>query len=302
MPSAVRSLLRTSRPRFWIYLAGPWILGSFTGAQDGRFFLHPAFWIGFAYCLLPANLLVYGVNDWFDLETDRLNAKKSGAGGGYEDLLDPSRYRGIAITIAAMHIPFVALAVGTAGDSRFLPVSGVWACFLFTGIGYSAPPVRAKARPVVDSIFNVLYACPAFAAFLAAGNPVADVRWEAVLAAWFWCMAMHAFSAVPDIDADRRAGLSTVATMLGGRATIVACGILYGAAAIFGAVAAPWTALRYGLPVLGAGYLAFMFAALRALPGNDVFAVYRRFPVWNSLAGFAITMLVLWSRWPELRP
>ncbi|MFM7321623.1 MAG: prenyltransferase [Armatimonadota bacterium] len=298
-----RALMRTSRPRFWIYLAGPWILGTFAGAPDAGFFAKPIFWVGLAYCLLPANLLVYGVNDWFDLETDRLNAKKSGDAAGYEALLDPSRHRATAVAIVATQVPFLCMAAAAwVRGAITLPMICAWGGFLFTGIGYSAPPVRAKARPVVDSLFNALYACPGFAAFFATGAPLDAVPVPIVLAAWFWCMAMHAFSAVPDIAADREAGVDTVATLLGAHVTVAGCALLYGMSALLTSVATPWPVVRWGVPLLGLGYLGFMGAAWRKLPGDGVFAVYRAFPIWNACSGFLITMMVLWSRWPHLRP
>ena len=76
----VAQLLKTSRPRFWIYLIGP-ILIAF--AASGLQFSPLLILLGL-YATLPANLLIYGVNDIFDRDTDALNAKKS----GYERRLD----------------------------------------------------------------------------------------------------------------------------------------------------------------------------------------------------------------------
>ena len=65
-------LLRVSRPRFWMYLLGPFMIALAATS------LRPPVevWLLGLYLTLPANLLIYGVNDLFDVETDRLNPKK----------------------------------------------------------------------------------------------------------------------------------------------------------------------------------------------------------------------------------
>jgi lycopene elongase/hydratase (dihydrobisanhydrobacterioruberin-forming) len=45
-------------------------------------------------------------------------------------------------------------------------------------------------------------------------------------------MAMHAYSAIPDIQPDTEAGLTTTAVYLGKQGTLIYCGLLWVAAAI----------------------------------------------------------------------
>jgi 4-hydroxybenzoate polyprenyltransferase len=304
VPNAGSShLLRTSRPRFWIYLLGPWLLGAFAGAADARDFLDWKFWIGCLGFAFPANLFVYGVNDIHDTETDERNAKKTDDAAGYERFLPRSEHRRMTAHILAWNIPWTfALLVSSAFRSNW-PGTGALLAFLFFSYGYSAPPIRAKARPIVDSIFNILYACPGFAAFFLMGG-----RWDSgtglvLAAAWLWCMAMHAFSAVPDIDADREAGVETVATRLGRERTLLACGISYVLAAGFaGAALHDWWIALVALAAMGFAYAVLVGVALSKRAGDRVFAVYRIFPAVNATVGFLLTMLVLLHRWPVLRP
>lgn len=299
MPAPLPALLwRTSRPRFWVYLAGPYLLGSFAGAPSADTFLAAPFWIGLAFFTLPANLLVYGVNDIFDYETDRRNAKKSGDPAGYEKLLDPSEHPRLWTAVALLCLPLLALLRPAARGAELAMTA-----FLFFSVFYSAPPIRAKARPVVDSLFNVLYACPGFFGYLLAGGAAGPVAPGVVAAAWLWCMAMHAFSAVPDIQADTDAGVPTVATLLGRRATLWACGALYVASAALAAPALSATPVGPALcGLLAVAYAAMIGASLRGGDVSRVFQVYRWFPVLNAAAGFLLTMAVLWARWPALRP
>lgn len=269
-PSTLRRLVALSRPRFWMYLLGPYAVGlAAAGARPG-----PVLLLLGAYLTLPANLLLYGVNDLFDRPTDRLNRKK----GSYEALLDPSEDRRLRRAILLTNLPFLALLPSLPlGASAWLVV------FLVLGIGYSAPPLRFKERPGLDSLSNFLYAAPGFAGYTAAAE--AAPAPSLVLAAALWCAAMHAYSAVPDIDADRAAGIRTIATRLGARGTLVACLVLWlGAAALL----APWLPV---LAVVGAiAYLLLAVASLRALgrARPSLFALYRAFPLVNTALGAAL--------------
>jgi len=75
MSTLVR-LLRLSRPRFWLYLAGPVLVGLSFGADAIADLAAPLSLALVAYFLLPANVFLYGVNDVFDADVDRENPKK----------------------------------------------------------------------------------------------------------------------------------------------------------------------------------------------------------------------------------
>ena len=106
---------------------------------------------------------------------------------------------------------------------RALPFSPFLGFAVF-GIFYSAPP-RFKTKPILDSASNVLYIFPGALAFYLSGAQ--DLSPQLFGAAWCWAMAMHAYSAVPDITADKSNGLQTVATLLGFRGTLFFCLMLY---------------------------------------------------------------------------
>lgn len=48
-----------------------------------------------------------------------------------------------------------------------------------------------------------------------------------LIASWFWVIAMHCYSAIPDIQPDRQAGLNTTAVYLGKNKSLIYCAILY---------------------------------------------------------------------------
>lgn len=266
-----RQVLRISRPRFWLYEAGTFAVGAVAAGSFGHW---PLLLAWFAYFLFPANFLIYGVNDVFDYETDRRNAKK----GDYEDLLPPSEHRKVLRLAALLTAPFLPLLL-------FVPPGALlpFALFLACAVWYSAPPVRAKARPFLDSLFSAgHYVATAWFAYELAGNPVA-APW-ALLAGVLWCAAMHAYSAVPDIEADGGAGLRTVATVLGAERTIAACAALYLAAGLLAA-----SALGYWAAALAVPYLVLMASSYRtARAGGSVMGQYRVFPYLNACAGAVI--------------
>jgi 4-hydroxybenzoate polyprenyltransferase len=59
------------------------------------------------YFTLPANLLIYGVNDIADYDTDKNNPKKQ----SYESLLTPDKQKIMRLLIAATNIPFLIWAL-----------------------------------------------------------------------------------------------------------------------------------------------------------------------------------------------
>ena len=59
----IRFLLKVSRPRFWIYIFGPYIVGLIAGVENKTELLSLLYLLFGIYFLYPANLLIYGVND-----------------------------------------------------------------------------------------------------------------------------------------------------------------------------------------------------------------------------------------------
>ena len=265
-------LWQLSRPRFWIYVFGPYLVGLAAGAtQRADFARWPLIIYGFFF-LFPSNLLIYGVNDIFDYETDKRNAKKT----DYETLVAPQERRGLWKIIAATNLPFL-LTLHVANGQAIAAL----AAFLFFSLFYSMPPIRAKTKPILDSAFNVLYICPGiFAYYLIGGHALS---WPLVLAAWCWAMAMHAYSAVPDITADSAAGLQTVATFLGLRGTLIFCLLLYATAAMLA-----FSVLSFLSLILGTIYVGLMLASLQAGTEQGVMRLYRGFPLINTISGAAL--------------
>ncbi|WP_231183829.1 prenyltransferase [Haladaptatus sp. DYF46] len=270
----LRSLLTLSRPRFWLYLAGPVLVGIAYGASTVGDLLSPISVALFVYFLLPANVFLYGINDVFDADVDEGNPKKAER---------ESRYRGdrtvpIAVTVCA------ALGVG------FLLVtpSAAWPWlvgFLLLGAEYSAPPLRFKTTPFLDSLSNGLYVLPGAAAYAALSGT--QPPFLAVVGGWLWAMGMHTFSAIPDIDPDRRAGIRTTATVLGESRTLAYCAICWlFAAGLFAILDVRAGALLLAYPLLVVAWVVRDVNISRA---------YWWYPAINTAVGAALTVGGLWG-------
>jgi 4-hydroxybenzoate polyprenyltransferase len=269
----LRYLAVCSRPRFWLYLAGPVAVGVTYAAATTADLFTPMTIALAGYFLIPANVLLYGINDVFDADIDELNPKK-------EDR--ETRYGGDPLIPAAVGASALLAAVPAA---LMPPLSWPWlAGFIVLGVAYSAPPARLKTRPPLDSLSNGLYVLPGVAAYAAVSGTHPPAL--AVVGGWLWAMAMHTFSAIPDIDPDRRAGIETTATRLGEGRTYAYCALCWTTAAV-----------AFGLldPRLGALLACYpVGVVLVARSSVDVARAYWWYPAVNTVVGAVFTMGGLW--------
>ncbi len=269
----LRYLLALSRPRFWLYLAGPVVVGVAYAAEGSGELFTPAAVVLFAYFLLPANVFLYGINDIFDQDIDVANPKKDEK---------ETRYQG------QRSVPAI-VAICALLPLLFVPIlpTDAWpwlVVFLVLGAAYSAPPLRFKTTPVLDSVSNGLYIAPGIAAYAAVAGTQPPAL--AIGGGWLWAMGMHTFSAIPDIEPDRETGIRTTATVLGDRRTYAYCGACWlASAAAFGALDVRLGALMAVYPLLVAAIVGAHVAVDRA---------YWWFPAINTVVGAVLTMGGLW--------
>ncbi|XYX86877.1 UbiA family prenyltransferase [Clavibacter nebraskensis] len=237
---AVRRLVVISRPVLWINTIGSGLVAIWlTGALFDLRALPIILWL-----TLPFNLLIYGVNDIYDQDTDAANPRKGSIEGAR---IRQSEVRLIAWAVA-VNIPFLVcflLVLPPLANAAILLYAGV---FVF----YSAPPLRVKARPFLDSLSNAAYALPLV--IVPAALEVTPV-WPAALGLMAWSVAKHAFDAVQDIVEDREAGITTTAVRLGPRGTALWSGAWWiVSTALFAVVSVPVAAvdlLIAGILVVG---------------------------------------------------
>jgi len=237
----------------------------------------------FIYFTFPANILIYGINDIYDKETDAFNEKKT----GYENTLsqtsnDISKLKKI---IFYTNIVFILYGIFSF---TLIPLIFLFIFMLFAH-QYSATPLRAKAIPFVDSMVSgVLYILPVFVSWGILYNTLPPIM--PIVIGIIWSISMHAYSAVPDINADTKAGIKTGATILGKNKMLLLCGLLYSIASI---LAVPYIGIfAY---IFGLVYLVLIALSIRKKTPEETLYYYKMFPIVNTLIGAVIFFIILFK-------
>lgn len=276
----IRKLVLVSRPVSWLNTAYPFGAAFLvTGGEVGLFF-----WLAVAYFLIPYNLLMYGINDVFDYESDIRNPRK----GGIEGAKEQKSLHPVILTAAiGMNVPFVVYLL-TQGSIVSGAVLGI---VLFFVVAYSVGGLRFKEIPVLDSITSSIhFVGPMVYALSLTGLSTSHVPF--LIAFFLWGIASHAFGAVQDIIPDREGKLASIATVFGARRTVWLVFVLYITASI--------VLITQGLLAAVIGLTGLLYAANVApyLRVSDESSAetnrgWRRF-IWLNLAtGFVVTMTLI---------
>lgn len=203
----IRRLVEISRPVLWVNTIGTTVIGMWLAGELWTWAIVPILiWVTF-----PFNLLIYGINDIYDQDTDADNDRKGGYGGAK---IKPHETKMIGWGVILTNVPFLVYFALT------LPWEAVvWmALYAFSFWQYSATPLRFKGRPILDSISNADYAFPlVFVPFALGAEPL----WAAAVGLMAWSMAKHVYDAIQDIDEDSEAGIRTTAVAFGIRGSLV---------------------------------------------------------------------------------
>lgn len=275
-------VLASSRPLSWVNTAYPFAAAYLLAG--GRVDL--VWVVGTLWCLVPYNLLMYGVNDVFDYESDIRNPRKGGVEGV---VLDRSLHRTTLWAVAVTNIPFV-LALVLLGDLRSTLVLSV---SVFAVVAYSAPRLRFKERPFIDSLTSSThFVSPAVLGIALAGGAFDPVTLAALGGFFAWGVGSHAFGAVQDIEADRAGGISSIGTVLGARVTTCFALLAYVLGGLL-LLVLPWPSTLAAALVLP--YVANVVPYLRLTDAQceRAHAGWRRFLWLNYLMGFLVTQLMI---------
>ena len=275
----------SSRPISWINTAYPFAAAYFMVTKK----IDLTFILGTLFFLIPYNLLMYGINDVFDYESDLRNPRKGGIEGA---LLPKEIHRTIIWSAILSCVPFVIylVAVGNLNSSLWLGL------FVFTVIAYSAKHLRFKEKPVLDSITSASHFVGPMVFGLALTNQnLADPKISAIIYAFtLWGMASHAFGAVQDVKADREGKISSIATYFGARATTQAALVMY--------LVAGFSLLTLGWPtnlvaIAALPYVGILIPHLKITDETCESANkgLKQFIYLNFFAGFLVTMVLIFT-------
>ena len=318
------TLLKISRPRFWhyvlwpmlIYFAGSWYLTD----MHASFLRWGTDWIVrliimiiiLWYFTLPANLWIYGRNDIADGDTDKFNSKK----WSYENKIDDSKtmknkLRWNIWWWNVWYILLWTLIVWWIWQyQRNIVTAEIWPMpwwpfpflvllifsiiclfvFLLTSYLYSCRPLRAKAKPFIDGIMNILYIATPFSIILLENQRIFRPISTTIITYNFFaalcrCMAMHCYSAIPDIEPDHQAWLTTTAVYLGKQNALIYCAILYLLSALLSFSTLWWFSIL--------GWVIYGSVMIVSYYRKDIFALYKLFPYINLIIWFLLFWYII---------
>lgn len=206
MRDQARLLIKTSRPLGWLIAPLVFLLGlTAFGTPLSTLASLQLILLTFPYCVL-----LYGINDMFDYEADKLNPRKTVPDSPEMETKFFPFMKNLSLVVA---IVLFASAVITLNPTNIVAMI----LFLFFSYFYSALPLRFKERPPLDSFSNgIIY----FYAPVLLGASFGTTLLDIPIQAYFitaCVMGIHSFSTVMDYSADRLAGDRTFAVALSKR-------------------------------------------------------------------------------------
>jgi 4-hydroxybenzoate polyprenyltransferase len=200
-------LIKTSRPLGWLIAPLVFLLGlTAFGTPLNPLAIFQLILLTFPYCVL-----LYGTNDMFDYEADKLNPRKTVPDSPeIETEFFPS-IKNLSLIIA---IVLLASAVITLNPTNIVAMI----LCLFFSYFYSAPPLRFKERPPLDSFSNgIIYFYTPVLLGASFGATLLDIPIQAYFIT-ACVIGIHSFSTIMDYSADKLAGDRTFAVIFGKRA------------------------------------------------------------------------------------
>jgi 4-hydroxybenzoate polyprenyltransferase len=278
----LKALFVSSRPLSWINTAFPFAAAYFMTTRE----IDVVFVVGTLYFLIPYNLAMYGINDVFDYESDLRNPRKGGVEGA---LLDRSMHRPTLWAALLSNIPFLVFLIAVGNPLSWL----VLAVSVFAVIAYSAPGLRFKERPFVDSITSSThFVSPAIYAFALAGAVFTPQLWMLLGAFFLWGLASHAFGAVQDVIADREADIDSIATVIGARATVRLAVLAYWFAGVL-LLFTDWPGPLAAVLALPYVVVCAVFWNITDAAAESANRGWKKFLALNFISGFFVTMLLI---------
>ncbi len=210
MAHRILFIVQVSRPIGWPVLP----IVYFLGLHAARAEVTAAAVAQIVLLTFPMNLIGCGLNDIYDLDSDRRSGRRRAIWAAVVRAEDrPAIWRACLLMV-----PLVvagALATGNLYNiaAACAHVAIAWA--------YSVPPVRLKERPPLDSLANGLgYFLLPFVMGYSLGADPAVMPLKYYLLALAVC-GIHALATAADYDADRAAGHRTLAVAYGRRTAAV---------------------------------------------------------------------------------
>ena len=161
---------------------------------------------------VPLGILLYGLNDIYDFESDQKNPLK---GKGFGEALLPEYHNLVLKSAIISGLFIIAVAFCTLQLTNILLSS----LMVILAVSYSVPPVRLKTRPPLDSLVNGLgYCLLPFALGFTYFLPLTQIPTELLLVS-LTVMGAHMYASIRDYTYDKETGERTISVVLGKRPT-----------------------------------------------------------------------------------
>ncbi len=202
----IKKALIVSRPIFWPIAPAAYIFGAYAGGgQIDLLVAAQAFMLS-----IPLGIFVFGINDLYDIESDRNNPRRKGVVWGAR--IDEGDGKWIMAS-STIIISLILLSAIASMEPIHIIVTAIFIPF---PILYSVPPVRLKSRPVLDSLTNATYTYGPFAMGYSLSGGLGFLDVNMILFALVFSAA-HAIGTIMDLPGDQKAGIRTFASALGSR-------------------------------------------------------------------------------------
>ncbi|KAF8711785.1 UbiA prenyltransferase family, partial [Rhizoctonia solani] len=227
-------LLKSSRPPGWTF--GPILYGIgviYSGIIPNSIGTLAISAFQIVTLSFPLCTIVFGINDIHDYKSDLLNPRKSVTSlegtilpPAHHDFVRKAAIASSVGIIMVSMIPSFYITSGTKVEPSLQLNSPILSTAGLVALGwvYSAPPLRLKEIPIIDSISNgVIVWLSCFIGFSSARVLTGNLNWGlADIPAKGYILGLvtasvHALGAAADVEADIAAGQRTIATQIGRR-------------------------------------------------------------------------------------
>ncbi len=202
-------LLSVSRPIIWI--SGPLIILAGIVYSGGN--ITPMAFLQMVLLTFPAGVITFGINDVYDYKSDKMNPRKKHIEG---IKLKPKYHKFVLNSALFSSILLLSISLWTKNITNIIGVSGL----LFFSYIYSAPPIRLKKRPPLDSFSNGAIVLSVFLIGFSYGKTLYQIDNKILFSAL--CVAgFHTFTTVLDYKYDKKAKDMTFAVKFGKRTALM---------------------------------------------------------------------------------
>jgi len=171
---------------------------------------------------IPLSIIVFGVNDVYDYESDKRNPRKI-IGGIEGRILHPIFHSDVLKAAYCCTVFIIASALITGGRENVIAII----LLVVLGWQYSSPPLRLKEIPVLDSLSNgAIVFLTWFCGFSFSGLSIFEIPSMAIILS-LCSTGIHALAAVMDTEADMASGQTTIATTFGKRPVAIFAALCY---------------------------------------------------------------------------